>query len=83
MENAMQNSNGVELTLPGMTKTWVRNKGEWRDKSLIQVKTTAEVTIHEPVEKKSRGWKFWKKREVESIEIDNSVEDDGDNMLED
>ena len=57
-------SNDVELTLPGIDKVWVRNNGQWRDKSELAVKAV-EVTVHEPVvEKKSRGWKFWKKRPV-------------------
>lgn len=61
-------SHEVELHLPGINKTWIRYKGEWRDKKELEVKVV-KVTIHEPVQTKSRGWKFWKKRPVNASEI--------------
>ena len=60
MENAVNKSNKVELTLLGIEKTWVRSKGEWRDKNKVEVKPI-ELIIHEDIEGSSkRWWKFWK-----------------------
>ncbi|NRA13283.1 MAG: hypothetical protein HRT57_15155 [Crocinitomicaceae bacterium] len=61
MENAANNSNGVELTLPGINKTWVRSNGEWRDKAEVEVKPV-EMLVHDEDEGTSKKWwKFWKK----------------------
>lgn len=63
MENAIHKSEGVELNLPGIDKTWVRSNGEWRDKSTLNTKP-AEVTFHDDGEdfetgSSSKWWKFW------------------------
>ncbi|MFT6245461.1 MAG: hypothetical protein ACJA0U_002961 [Salibacteraceae bacterium] len=60
MENTVNKSSKVELTLLGIKKTWVRSKGEWRDKNEVEVKPI-EVIIHEDTEGSSkRWWRFWK-----------------------
>ena len=60
MENAVTKTSGVELTLLGIKKTWVRSKGEWRDKNNIEVQSI-EVIIHDDIEGSSkRWWQFWK-----------------------
>lgn len=62
MEDAANKTNSVELTLLGIKKTWVRSKGEWRDKNSLGAKPT-EVILHEDDEGSSkRWWQFWKKK---------------------
>jgi hypothetical protein len=62
MENTVNKSSKVELTLLGIKKTWVHSKGEWRDKNEVEVKPI-EVIIHQDTEGSSkRWWRFWKKK---------------------
>lgn len=61
MGNTANKTDSVELTLLGIKKTWVRSKGEWRDKDNVGVKP--EVILHEDIEGASkRWWQFWKKK---------------------
>ena len=55
---------GIELTLLGIDKKWVRYNGAWVDKSTIPAETKASNTasfITEEIEGNvSPWWQFWK-----------------------
>ena len=66
-QNNFENSHvlgaNVELTMPGIDKTWVRSNGSWTDKSKVPVpviQATSFPTSEEIEKTPSHWWQFWK-----------------------